>query len=440
MSVSTRSLGGALADVVGQPRVSDRPEALHAAAIDGRVPRWIVRPAEAEQVAGVLALAAGEGLAVAPRGSGAALDLGFPPTRLDVVLDTRDLGRVLDYKPDDLTVSAQAGATAGTLAATLRPRRQSLPIDPPGWAGRTLGGLVASNAHGPLRARYGTLRDLLLGVRFVQADGVLTWGGARVVKSVSGYDVPKLMVGALGTLGVLVELTLRLHPLPDREASWLVTLPSVPAAQGFVALVLDSTLEPMRLELLNEPALRACLAPPAPIAIAVSIGSVEAAIRDQAAHLDELARRAEGRAVSLVGDFWERYDRAFTKAEGEVVLQVGALPSRIAQTLGALGPALAALRGGAVPLVTGCAATGSIRVVLTGLDVEDAASFVAHLREAVRDFEGSVTVQAGPQALRSMLDPWGPVPPGALELMRRLRDAFDPGRVLNPGRFVGGVG
>src|SRR3989441_11988149 len=106
-----------------------------------------------------------------------------------------------------------AGITAGSLSAGRTPLRQSLALHPPGAATRTLGGITATNASGPLRSRYGTMRDLLLGVRFVQADGVVTWGGSKVVKSVSGYDVPKLMVGALGTLGVLGELTLRLHPL-----------------------------------------------------------------------------------------------------------------------------------------------------------------------------------------------------------------------------------
>jgi glycolate oxidase FAD binding subunit len=439
MSVSTRSVGAALADVVGSSRISDRPEVLRAAALDDRVPRWVVRPASGEQVAAVLALAAEAGLAVAPRGSGAARDFGGPPERLDVVLDTLDLVRILEYKPDDLTVSVEAGLTAGALAASLNPRRQQLPMDPPGWAGRTLGGLVATNAHGPLRARYGTFRDLLLGVRFVQADGLLTWGGARVVKSVSGYDVPKLMVGALGTLGILVELTVRLHPMPDREGTWLITLPSAAAAQAVIALVLDSALEPMRLELLNAPALQACSAPSASVAVAISIGSVEGAVREQGARLEELARRAGGRATALGEDFWDRYDRAFTTAEGEVVLQIGVLPSLIAQTLEAITAGQTDLRSGATPMVTGCAARGSIRVVLTGADVEDAAAFVTHLRAAIHGFDGSVVVQAGPRELRTALDPWGPVEPAAFELMRRLREEFDPRRVLNPGRFVGGL-
>ena len=213
--MSARSIAEALGKIVGRDRVVDDPARLAGAAVDGVIPRWVVHATATEQVSAVLALASEESLAVVPRGSGSALDLGNPPARVDIVLDLTDMDRVIEDNPDDLTVSVEAGLTAGALAARLAPRRQWLPVDPPGGSSRTLGGLVATAAHGPLRARYGTLRDLLLGVRFVQADGVVTWGGARVVKSVTGYDVPKLMVGSLGTLGVLCELTLRLHPQPD---------------------------------------------------------------------------------------------------------------------------------------------------------------------------------------------------------------------------------
>src|SRR5207249_2895159 len=162
-----------------------------------------------------------------------------------------DLDRVLEYNPDDLTASVEAGVTLGALAKLLSDRRQFAALDPPGGTSRSLGGITATNAVGPLACRYGAMRDRLLGVRFVQADGVVTWGGAKVVKSVTGYDVPKLMVGALGTLGVLAELTVRLYPVPEHEASWLVSLRSPEAAQELLTAILDSTLQPNRVEILN---------------------------------------------------------------------------------------------------------------------------------------------------------------------------------------------
>ncbi|HEV8643642.1 MAG TPA: FAD-binding oxidoreductase [Methylomirabilota bacterium] len=441
MSVSTRSLEGTLAEIVGRERVSAEPRLLAAAAIDGHAPRWVVSPAALEQVAAVLALAHDEKLAVVARGSGSALDLGRPPVRLDAVLDMRGLTRIIEDHPDDLTVSVEAGITAGALAARLAARRQWLPVDPPAWQSRTIGGLVATNAHGPLRARYGTLRDLLLGVRFVAAGGVSTWGGSRVVKSVTGYDVPKLMVGSLGTLGVLTELTLRLHPMPESELTWLAAFPSTGAAQAFVARVLDSPLQPSRVELLNEAALRACAATPARAAVAVAIGSVEAAVRDQGALVEDFARRAGGGAAGAPAAFWERYDRAFTRSDGQMVLQVASLTSRLADTVDLIERGHDGLGSDAALMITGCAALGTLRVTLTltGADLEAAAGFVERLRAFVGDFEGSVVIQSGPAVLRAGVDPWGAIDPAALTLMRALKDEFDPQRLLNPGRFVGGL-
>ncbi len=439
MAVTERSVGAALAQIVGRGRVADDPAALAAAVLDGRRPRWVVRPESVEQAAAVLALAHEEGLAVVPRGSGTALDLGHPPAALDIVLDTRGLDRVVEHNPDDLTATVQAGAAARVLAERLRERRQWLPIDPAGGGTRTLGGLVATNAHGPLRLRYGTLRDLLLGVKFVQADGVVTWGGARVVKSVTGYDVPKLMVGALGTLGLLVELTLRLHPRPVAEATWLATFPSGGAAQTFVTDVLDSSLQPNRLEALSAAALRACAVSPAAIAVAVGFGSVEAAVREQGALAERLAERCGGRWTAAPTDFWDRWDRAFLRGEDDVVLQVAAPASRLAETLEAIERRHADLTSGADPMITGCAAFGTLRVIVTGAEATETAALVRGLRDDVEPDGGSVIVQAGQPALRTLVDPWGPVHPGALALMTALRDEFDPRRVLNPGRFVGGL-
>lgn len=439
MAVATRFIGSALAAVVGREHISEDPETLTDEAVDGFAPRWVLRPTALEELAGALALAHEEGLAVAVRGSGSALDLGHPPARLDIVIDTRGLNRVLDDQPDDLTISVEAGLSAGALAGLLNSRLQWLPIDPPGWATRTLGGLVATDASGPLRVRYGTLRDLLLGVRFVQPDGVVTWGGARVVKSVSGYDVPKLMVGALGTLGVLGELTFRLHPMPEYEGTWMATFPSAAAAQECLALILDSPLQPNRVEFLNGPALRASSAPDAPAGLAVSIGSVEAAVLDQGERFLAFVARTGGRETVVPDDFWVRYDRTLTTGEGEVVVRVASLASRLADTVHVIESELGRLGGDTVAIVTGCAALGVLRIMLTGAENARVVGLIECLRTFIADIGGSVVVAAGSRSLRTRVDPWGSVEPGVLALMRDVKETFDPKRVLNPGRFVGGL-
>jgi glycolate oxidase FAD binding subunit len=439
MSVSAGAGRVALADAIGREQVSDDPAVLAAASVDGLVPRWVVSPGSVDAVAAMLALAHDEGLAVVVRGSGSSLDLGHPPARLDVVLDMRRLDRVLEDHPEDLTVSVEAGVRAGTLASRLGPRRQWLPVDPPGWRARTLGGLAATSSSGPLRARYGTLRDLVLGVRFVQADGVVTWGGARVVKSVSGYDVPKLLVGSLGTLGVIVEMALRLHPMPETEATWIVPLGSPESAASLAARLLDSTVQPTRIEYLDESAQRACRVGAAPAAIAIAIGSVDDAVREQGLLVEHLARRAGGSAVAAPDDFWARYDAACSRGQGEVALRIGTLPSRLADTVRAVEGAVARLGSGAAGLLTGCAAVGALRLVVAGDPVAEVTRLVEELRAFTGDFGGHVVVQAAPRTLRERVDPWGPVEPEALALMRGLKQEFDPRGIVNPGRFAGGL-
>jgi glycolate oxidase FAD binding subunit len=437
-AVAARAVGPALGAIVGPERLDAGGEACQRAAVDDLVPRWVVRPATLDQIAATLALAQDAGLAVVPRGSGSAGALGAPPAAVDLVLDLTGLDRVLAWHPDDLTVTVEAGCRAGALGARLHARRQWLALDPPGAAQRTLGGIVATNASGPRRVRYGTARDLLLGVRFVQADGIVTWGGARVVKSVTGYDVPKLMVGALGTLGVLVELVFRLHPVPDAEASWLATFTHAEPAQAFVARLLDSTVEPNRVEWLSGPALAAAGLGHAALGVAVSVGTVSEAVREQGERLAGFARATGGPLTALSDDVWASLERA-QEADVGTVLRLSTLPSQLAATAQEADRAVAAALPGARARLTGCAAVGSLALLLPALEPAAAAGVVEHLRAFVAGFGGHVVIERGPRALRAAVDPWGPVGPGPLALMRALKAEFDPKRLLNPGRFVGGL-
>jgi glycolate oxidase FAD binding subunit len=435
VSVTTRSLGAALGEVVGRDGVSATPAARAAAAVDGREPQWVVRPRALEDVARIVALAHDEKLVVVPRGRGTALTLGAPPARLDVVLDLTGLDTILEHNPDDMTATVQVGVTAGALAARLAGHRQMLPLDPPGWSERTLGGIAATGASGPLRVRYGTMRDLLLGVRFVQADGVLTWGGARVVKSVTGYDIPKLLVGSLGTLAVLGELTLRLHPLPEAEATCLVSVASFEEAARLAATIVDSTLQPNRLELLDAAARVASGLPAAAAGLVVSFGSVEAAVRAQQAAVAAAARRVGARVDTAGPAFWRTYDRMLAQT-GTTRLRIATLATRVAETV---AEARAALAGAGGVALTACAPLGVVRVAVEGGDPARLAGAVERLRAFIAGDGGSVVIERGTPALRARVDPWGPVAGPALELMRGLKQEFDPQGTLNPGRFVGAI-
>jgi glycolate oxidase FAD binding subunit len=429
--VTERSVGAALRAVTAPDRVRDEPAALETYAVDDVAPRWAVRPASVDELAAVMTVAAEERLAVAPRGGGAALDLGAPPARLDLVVDLSVLDRIVEYNADDLTVTVQAGLPLHALNRHLQAHRQFLPLDPPGEA-HTVGGIAAAALSGPLRWRYGTMRDLLLGVRFVQADGVATWGGSKVVKSVTGYDVPKLMVGALGTLGVLAELTLRLHSLPDVERTWLVRTPSAAAAQSLVLAMLDSTLQPTRIELMDDAALRG----DGPLALLVSFGSVEDAVAEQGERLARLARDAGGEARAVGGAWTTASDRV--AGDERTILRVGSLPARLASTFETLRGALASVDG-ARGTLSAHAGLGLWRVVIDGAAPAAVAALVTRLRDAVAEDGGYVVIAGAPAAVRRRVDPWGPIPADTLAVMKSIKATFDPDGRLNPGRFVSGL-
>jgi glycolate oxidase FAD binding subunit len=435
MAVSAPALHEAIAGVVGREHLVVDPRACEAVAVDGVVARVVARPGTAEEVSGLLALATTERIAVAPRGSGSSQGLGAPPRRLDLVLDLTRLHAVTEYVPEDMVASVEAGITLGALEAGLRPHHQRLVLDPPGAARRTIGGVLATGASGALRFRHGTGRDLLLGVRFALADGTLTWGGAKVVKSATGYDVPKLLVGSLGTLGVVVGATLRLHPRPAAEGCWIASFHESATAHAFLSDVLASSIEPERLALVDGRAARASGLGGPRRAFLVSIASDAEAVESQGAALTDHARRAGGEIAPLDAATWRALDAVFDapvrlKASGEV--------RRILQWLDR-AEALCGSAGIEVAAV-GQAGNGVLQLALHGVHAAGALDRVlAPLRQEMAGEGGSVVVERAPVDIKRAIDVWGPVGADALAIMTRLKREFDPHDVLNPGRFVGGL-
>ena len=183
--------------------------------VDGRSPEAVAFPGSKEEVAAVVLAAAEAEMPVTPWGGGTKMGIGAPPQRWGLVLALKRLNRLLEHEPGDLTATVEAGMTLGALQRELGGRGQWLSLDPAHPDEATLGGILSSNAAGPRRHLYGSCRDLLIGVTVVTAAGALVKGGGKVVKNVAGYDLPKLFIGAFGTLGVVVEATVKLRPRED---------------------------------------------------------------------------------------------------------------------------------------------------------------------------------------------------------------------------------
>ncbi|HEX6971257.1 MAG TPA: FAD-binding oxidoreductase, partial [Limnochordia bacterium] len=447
----------------------DEPAGVAAFAVDGIVPRWVARPLSVEAAAAVVGAADRLGLAVVPRGGGTHMSWARVPERVDVVVDLSALDRPIDVQPADMTITVEAGMRLSELQATLAEHGQFLPLDPPTSAAATVGGLIATNPSGPLRFGFGTVRDYLIGVRVIRANGEITKGGGRVVKNVAGYELCKLYTGSFGTLGVIVEATFKVRPRPP--AGGLVgAVAGGDEAEALIAALMDSDADPQVIELVDRAVLD--LLPLRPLAeaagaarYAVLAGFMGAS--ETVAWQVERARQLFGpRAVELP---WEEgltclREAAMPGRDGAITFRGHVLSSRTVPFCEA-ARAIAQEHGFRSAIVAH-AGNGDVTVHLwpttdTEPDLDAAvAAHAALLAEAGRpasgsgslgpepvatapDFDarplgaGTCTILAAPAALRQRVPVFGPERPEHA-LMRAIKAKLDPRDTLNRGRFLDG--
>jgi glycolate oxidase FAD binding subunit len=437
----------------------------------------IVLPGSAEQAAAVLALANAERLRVAPAGNFSQYDPRRGP--FDIVLSLRRMNALKQYQPADLTASMQAGITLEQLSAALEPHRQWLPLGaplparadaeggkrqaegggdtgqcPPPSAFRlrpsTMGGILATNASGPFRLFYGTARDMVIGLRFATVEGKLVKSGGMVVKNVAGYDMAKLLIGSLGTLGVITDVNVRLYPRPATE-TMLLAFDSLAAAMGTRNAILKSVLTPLALDLLDAGAAAGFGLdglPEAPFLLAAAYGGVASVIERNRTELASIARTAGCSRTSTLAagtekDFWRAvcdFPAAFPAFHPESVRL------KVSLTLEGIGPLLDVLgwQASSLPHTAGKdarrqqralvarAGTGVCYLYAAGGDLK---AFCHEVRQAVAPLGGHTVIEFAPPALAATLDLWGPRRDD-YAVMLKLKHTFDPNAILNPGRFV----
>jgi len=342
-------------------------------------------------------------------GGGTDLEFGNAPRALDAVIRTTALDRVLDYAPEDQTVTVEGGMRIAALDAVLAEAGQMLPIDVGDRAHATVGGAIATNAFGARRHRYGSIKDLIVGVEIVRPDGTVARGGGKVVKNVAGFDLPKLMVGSLGTLGAIVSATLRVLPIPP--ATRAIALACAPSHPLYAACLEDRSLDPA-----------AVTWSPGEGVLLVFAG-LPAAVDAQ---LERVAARANDAGVAVRVLEPEAFARAQQRERD--LRRRGAWRASIAQPPAA-GAAPLTLAAGAEQL-----AYPTLGVTLVASDDEPFA--LADVERARAS--ATVVLHAMPGRARASLDAWGPPPP-AFPLMRALKAQFDPHGLCNPGRFIGGL-
>ena len=430
--MAAESVPGPLSAACGQVSAASAGDA-----VAGVLPSYVAWPASVAEASAVMTAAAGLGLAVLPRGTGTRLAWGAPPRRCDLVVDTSRLDQVLEHEAGDLVARVQAGVRIDELARVLGRAGQQLSLDlpeAPGGAGRgTVGGVLATGVAGPRRLRYGTPRDLGIGITVVLADGTVAHSGGKVVKNVAGYDIGKLFAGSYGTLGLIVEAAFRLHPVPAAAAFVTRECDGAAAAQDLVAVAAGSPLAPSAAEISRA-------GRGAPFGVSVLLEGDKDGVFERAALLRELL--GGGTSVSSGPPPW--WGGAAAAADGTLI-RITFWAGELAAVLDGLDAAASA--AGLDPVVGGSAAAGVLyAAVPPGAAAAAAAEFVAALR-AARPLaaagddgppaRGSAVVVHAPAAVREAVDVWGPVPSAGL--MRAVKDQFDPGHRMAPGRFAGGI-
>ena len=427
------SLHADLKQIVGESGILQK-EQISDYTFDGIVPRIIVLPASVQEVQEVLHYASEQGLKIIPAGAGTKLGIGNLPEKCDIVLALTRLNKVVEYEPADLTVTVEAGIRLADLQTELAKNKQFLPMNPPYAKRSTIGGIVATNSSGPLRLRYGTARNQVLGLRVVHASGTVVKSGGKVVKNVAGYDLNKLYIGAYGTLGIITEVTLKLAPLPIRQAIIAAQFQSLQDAVNTGLSVVSSQTLPTFVNLSvnhqiqlfteNKPSLIIGFGGE-PETVTWQLDTVQTLLEQNGAIG---VQTVEGESHDAVCNEIQEFPNIVGESDTvsvKVNLKRTDFTQYLQDNFEDTHRVMAQLGNGVLYLkYPACPDT----------DVEQ----ITQMRQHAIDVGGNLIIETAPPELKRKIDVWGPI--GITQnLMKQIKVKFDGESLLNPGRFVSGI-
>jgi len=399
----------------------------NADAVDGQQPKVVLAPGDGATAASMLQWADTARLTVIPRGAGTKLAWGSPPSSADLVLSTVRLIAGVDHCAGDLTAILPAGASLAHVNEVLGREGQWLPLDPPLSDRATIGGIVATNDSGPRRHRYGTARDLIIGIEMALVDGRTAKAGGRVVKNVAGYDLSRLLCGSFGTLAFIISATFKLAPLPAASRTVVATAGNAQRLGRLALALAAAQLTPSAVELDSPPS-----------RMLIRFETTPDAAEQQAAAACDLCKRHEAPTAVLQGIFernaWQSYEAQLWHTEG-TLLKIAVLPSHVGDLVDLIERAAASQS--IEYRVGGRAALGVLFLKLRG-DAGRHMEIVQEVRRTAAARGGSAVLLSTPVPIERRVDSWGEVG-DSLQMMRAVKARFDPHGTLNPGRGPGGV-
>lgn len=467
MTTASKTVSARLPDIVGASQVVQDPVELSAYSAGRKIPSAAIRPGTKEEVVEIMKFAAAEGLAVIPSGGRTKLDMGLPPRRYDLALDLSRLNRIIAYDPADLTLAAEPGLLLRDISSALGEHRQFLPLLVPYFHQTSIGGTIASGVDSPFRQFYGTARDFVLGMEFVTGDGTLAKSGGRVVKNVSGYDLHKLMIGALGTLGVIVQINFKTFPAPISSRGFVAHFEKMDQAVEMRHRIAKSPLTPLTMEIFSprvaelfsgEAAARVSSQPfPANLfsakhwaftsgyggnqkvlaryesefrKMAEELGAVQMTVLDDTLRPPAFARKREFIPIA----------HSEESSPATTIVKVSVLPSHMKD---ALTKAQQSAEGNGLAWAAMARGLGIIYFALLP-EIRDETARV-RVKQATEQIFGicaglgaNISIPWCPKDWRGSLNVWGP-DRADFPLMQNVKKVFDPRGILSPGRFVGGL-
>jgi glycolate oxidase FAD binding subunit len=471
-----------LIEILGEENVKTESQATTEYAVDQVVPKAVVFPKNTDQVAEVVKYANRENLAIVARGSGTKMALGNPPQNLDLVVCTSRMNHMLDVDTSNLTMTVEAGVKFRDIQARLATQEDRcylpleelgaegdeiicsdrshsgcfIPIDPPYANIATIGGIIATNSTGPRRLLYNLPRDSIIGIRLVAPNGDILGSGGKTVKNVSGYDVSKLMVGSMGTLGILCEMTMRLLPLPEKMETLLVSFDTFLDASAFAGRIFETRLIPAAVEIMNSEAYNYLPMDDIPdfgsdgYVAAVALEAFEPAVlrmrteildmaKDSGAGADVVLEEADHRSFWLaMSNLSATLDKKFS---GLIKAKLN-YPFSLGEGIIALGESIFS-QANFDYIIQVHAGNG---ICLAGLLIDQkdtaatdkAVAAMGQLLGRCREVNGNLVIQSAPTEVKGKLKMWGEIGSDFV-VMKRLKDQLDPTGIMSPGRFVEGL-
>src|SRR5262245_46679856 len=422
-----KAFARSILSIVGSNHVTSPPDIK----IDGLRPSLLVRPGSAEEVRACLKVSAEHGASVVPAGHMTWLEAGNPMRQVELILSLERMRRIIDYSPPDLTATVESGLKLTEFNEMTLAERQWLPLDPPGLSS-SLGAIASCNSSGPLRLGFGVPRDYVIGIDLVHADGTSSKSGGKVAKNVAGYDMNKLYVGSYGTLAVLTRITFKLRPMPDCSSTLLITSSSPASLFQMGSVVLNSELQPASIILTrrlhesvglcaSDDALLIRFIDNEPAVQAQVKRAISTSEKDHQLTVNVLSQMESEALWRAVADLEHRETRI------KVSVPISATRYLLDQTITLLPDCIA----------TADVGTGIIRLAFDA-DDEFAVDSIDRVRASAAAVNGSAVIEKAALKVRRSIDSWGDVGSTAT-LMRRIKAAFDPQSLLNPGKFVLGL-